>query len=73
MYSKNITAIGGVKKTAKKQPQWQFDVWLWNESGTKIKEKHRMNVRRKEEESARSIVRKKYPFPYFVELWNVKK
>lgn len=47
-------------------------VVLWDETGNILKEKYEMKVRRVNQSSALNTVKRKYPFPYFVELNSIK-
>lgn len=61
------------KTTTKKQPQFVFDVVLWDETGNKKLFKKRVKIRRATQSSAKSVMIKKYPRPYFFELYNIEK
>ena len=49
---------------------YEFHISKWDESGNKLLERHTMIVQRQSLQSARSVVRKKYPASkgYFEEL-----
>lgn len=57
---------------ATKKMYFEFRIVKWNETGSKLLEKHKMVVQRQSLSSAREVVRKKYPARngYFEELNN---
>jgi predicted RNA binding protein with dsRBD fold (UPF0201 family) len=68
MYSKKITVLGAIGATQKNY--FEFNIVKWDQTGNKLLEKHKMVVQRQTLDSARSVVRKKYPVRegYFEEL-----
>ena len=56
------------KTKSKSIPKWEFDVILWDSKRTKILSKKTISVRRKDRFVAKAYLRKKYPYPYIVEL-----
>jgi len=61
------------KTTAKKKsPEFIFHVVKWNEDGSKKLVSKKITVKRATLNSARSYMTKKYPRPYFFELYSSK-
>lgn len=49
-----------------------FDTVLWSEDGNTLLEKHTTTIRRVHLQTARNVIAKKYPRPYFTELYSVR-
>lgn len=58
--------------TKNKHPKYIFSVVLWDETGNKLLFKRDVGVRRASQSSAKEVVIKKYPRPYFIELKNIE-
>ncbi len=53
--------------------KFTYLIVLWDSEGNNLLETHSMSVRRVNEGTAKNIVRKTYPHPYFIELEKAKK
>lgn len=59
--------------TKTKYPKYVFSVVLWDETGNKLLFHTKVGVRRASQRSAREVVIKKYPRPYYFELESIEK
>jgi hypothetical protein len=70
--TKKVTSSIGSKKNGKDLIVWIYDVILRDPDTDKILFKKRVKVKRVNQRSAKEYMIKKFPRPYFFELWNTE-